>query len=60
METRLEHSRAAPGALEVMSHLERYTRAPALLELVKMRASQINGCAYFGSYQPRKQAPGRA
>lgn len=47
---RIEYRNVAPGALEAMSGLERYLRRcelePSLLELVKLRASQINGCAY--------------
>ncbi len=50
MESRLSYRDAAPGALEAMLGLERYTHSSglerSLLELVKMRASQINGCAY--------------
>ena len=50
MKPRIEYSRVAPGASEAMSGLERYVRRsglePALLELIKLRASQINGCAY--------------
>lgn len=50
MERRLDYRRVAPGALEAMLHLERYTRESglekSLLELVKMRASQINRCGY--------------
>ena len=50
MEPRIEYARVAPGVMEAMSGLERYVRhcglEPALLELVKLRASQINGCAY--------------
>ena len=50
MSTRVDYSKAAPGALRAMYGLEKYVRgcgleAP-LLELVKMRASQINGCAF--------------
>lgn len=41
---------ATPGALRAMMGLEEYVRGsglePSLLELVKMRASQLNGCAY--------------
>jgi len=40
----------APGAYKAMLGLETYMRQsglePSLLELVKLRASQINGCAY--------------
>ncbi len=50
MKPRIEYARVAPGVMEAMSGLERYVRhcglEPALLELVKLRASQINGCAY--------------
>jgi len=47
---RLEYARVAPGAAQAMGGLETYVRAcglePALLELVKVRASQMNGCGY--------------
>ncbi len=50
MQARIEYAAVAPGAMEAMGGLERYVRhsglEPALLELVKLRASQINGCAY--------------
>lgn len=50
MQARIEYAAVAPGAMEAMSGLERYVRhsglEPALLELVKLRASLINGCAY--------------
>ena len=50
MDGRLDYGRVAPGVLEAMLGLERYTHSTglerSLLELVKMRASQINGCAY--------------
>jgi AhpD family alkylhydroperoxidase len=50
MSTRIHYDKIAPGAFRAMFGLERYVRdsglEPALLELVKMRASQINGCAY--------------
>ena len=46
----LHKNSAAQGAYQAMSGLERHVRQsglePALLELVRMRASQINGCAY--------------
>ena len=45
-----EYAKAAPGAQRAMfglgSYLEDCGLEPSLLELVKMRASQINGCAY--------------
>jgi AhpD family alkylhydroperoxidase len=47
---RLDYRRALPEALRAMSGLEdavaRTGLEPALLELVRMRASQLNGCAY--------------
>src|SRR5512146_1961687 len=50
METRFKYVQAAPGAYQAMAGLERYLREcgleEALLHLVKLRASQVNGCAY--------------
>jgi AhpD family alkylhydroperoxidase len=50
MGPRLEYNKVAPGALQAMFAIEKYARdsglEPKLLELVKLRASQINGCAY--------------
>jgi AhpD family alkylhydroperoxidase len=50
MQPRLDYAKAAPGAREAMYAVERYVRECGLerrlLELVKLRASQINGCAY--------------
>lgn len=50
MQPRIEGEKVAPGAMAVMRELEDYVRRsglePSLLELVKVRASQINGCAY--------------
>lgn len=51
METRIDWPAVAPGAIRVMAGLERYVREesglePELAELVRLRASQINGCAY--------------
>jgi AhpD family alkylhydroperoxidase len=49
MQARLELS-ANPAAYQAMLQLEQYVRGcdfnPTLLELIKIRASQINGCAY--------------
>lgn len=50
MRSRLNYAKAAPGVYDAMDGLENYlatcsVEAPLLL-LVKMRASQINGCAY--------------
>jgi AhpD family alkylhydroperoxidase len=50
MQPRLEIHKAAPQAYRAMAGLESYVRNSgleiALLELVRLRASQINGCAY--------------
>ncbi|MGE5235671.1 MAG: carboxymuconolactone decarboxylase family protein [Acidobacteriota bacterium] len=47
---RLDAAGLAAGAYRAMQGLERYVRdcglEPSLLELVRIRASQINGCAY--------------
>ena len=50
MGPRLDYAKSAPEAMQAMAALERYNHTSgleaSLLELVKMRASQINGCAY--------------
>lgn len=50
MGERINYNKAASGAYKAMSGLETYLAGcsiePSLKELVKMRASQINGCAY--------------
>ena len=51
MQTRLNAAKVAPGAYHAMLALETYVKKSSgleqsLLELVRMRASQINGCAY--------------
>ena len=50
MEPRIEYATVAPGAMQAMGGLEAYVRhselEPAVLELVRLRASQLNGCAY--------------
>jgi AhpD family alkylhydroperoxidase len=47
---RLAYGKVAPGAMAAMRGLQRYLDESglerSLLELVKLRASQINGCAY--------------
>jgi len=47
---RLDYARVLPEALQAMRGLERVVDAsglePRLRELVKIRASQLNGCAY--------------
>lgn len=50
MKQRLNYAKIAPGALKGMLEIETYVAASglerSLYELVKTRASQINGCAY--------------
>src|SRR5436305_13146162 len=51
MQSRIDIQKAVPAAFQAMLGLETYVRRvwhaePLLLGLVKMRASQINGCAY--------------
>lgn len=50
MEPRLNYGKAAPGAMKAMGALETYIEEcgieTSLQDLVKLRASQINGCAY--------------
>ena len=51
MQTRLDAQKVSPAAYQAMLGLEMFVRKqsklePALVQLVKMRASQINGCAY--------------
>ncbi len=50
MEPRVDYKKASPEALAAIGRLEDYVRRsglePSLLELVKLRASQINGYAF--------------
>lgn len=51
MQPRLSFMKAAPAAIRPLNAIEAYLRKdsglePGLLELVKLRSSQINGCAY--------------
>ncbi len=50
MESRLNYPRIAPEGFNAVLDLEKYVRASGLeenlLELIKVRASQINGCAF--------------
>ncbi len=47
---RINYAHVAPAGLQAMLGLERYVDSsglePSLLNLIKMRASQLNGCAY--------------
>jgi AhpD family alkylhydroperoxidase len=50
MEGRIDYSKVGPGALQTMLGFGKYLSQsglePVLLDLVRLRASQINGCAY--------------
>ena len=50
MEPRLDYTKASPDAYKAMSQLEAVVRHSGLdgklLELIKIRASQLNGCAF--------------
>ena len=50
MEERLNYVKASPGAVKAMAQLQAYLNdcglERSLVELVKTRASQINGCAF--------------
>ncbi len=50
MEQRIEYAKVSPEGYRAMRGLEDHVRRcglePSLLELVKLRASQINGCAF--------------
>src|SRR5690606_17453414 len=50
MKQQVDHHKIAPKALKGMFELEKYVAncnlEPSLLELVKLRVSQINGCEY--------------
>lgn len=50
MEKRVDYYNLAPEAIKIMMEMEKYTKTSGigrkLRELVKIRASQINGCAY--------------
>jgi AhpD family alkylhydroperoxidase len=51
MQARLDLQKASPAAFQAMLALEQFIKRssklePSLLQLVRMRASQMNGCAY--------------
>jgi len=50
MKERMDYSSAAPGLMKALNGLQHYVDTcsleGSLLELVRIRASQINGCAY--------------
>lgn len=50
MKPRFNYARVAPGVYDAMDHLDQYLAGSVveqtLLHLVRLRASQLNGCAY--------------
>ncbi len=50
LEQRIDYYNVAPEALKIMMEMEKYSKTTGidrkLRELIKIRASQINGCAY--------------
>jgi AhpD family alkylhydroperoxidase len=50
MEQRINYAELAPEGIQALRGLEAYVRSsgldPGLIDLVKTRASQLNGCAY--------------
>jgi AhpD family alkylhydroperoxidase len=50
MQTRLDYGKAAPGSVQALNKLQEFSEGSGLehsmLELMKRRVSQINGCAY--------------
>jgi AhpD family alkylhydroperoxidase len=50
MKPRFNYSRVAPGIYDAMDALDRYIKGcgleESLMHLVRLRASQLNGCAY--------------
>jgi AhpD family alkylhydroperoxidase len=50
MKARIDHAKVSPKAVQAMFPLVQYVKGSGLdhrlLELVKMRTSQLNGCAY--------------
>jgi AhpD family alkylhydroperoxidase len=50
MKARLDYARVAPGVYDAMDGLDRYLQTcgleDSLLNLARLRASQLNGCAY--------------
>ena len=60
MKPRLNPYRASPATMKALETLESHIKdsglEPALIELVKTRASQINGCAYCIHMHTRTRA----
>ena len=64
MQPRLDAQKASPAALHAMLTLESFVAKSSklersLIELVKMRASQINGCAFCIDMHSKDARAGR-
>ncbi len=63
MEARMDFRKATPQGAKAMSelhaHVHRCGLEPALLELIKLRASQINGCAHCIDMHTKELRAGR-
>jgi AhpD family alkylhydroperoxidase len=50
MQTSLDYSKAAPGSVQALNKLQKFSEGSGLerplIELIKTRVSQINGCAF--------------
>ena len=50
MKNRINYSKVLPDGMQMMNALDDYSQTcglePGLLDLIKLRASQLNGCAY--------------
>jgi AhpD family alkylhydroperoxidase len=50
MKQKLDYSKILPEGMRFMNALDHYSQTcglePSLLDLIKLRASQVNGCAY--------------
>ena len=61
MKRRIELESVAPAAMRAMLTLEQYVRTSGLeselIELVKLRASYLNGCAYCVDMHSKAPAP---
>ena len=61
MQPRIAYTKVAPGAMKAVRGLEDYLAEcglePSLLDLVRTRASQINGCAYCIDMHTKPKVP---
>jgi AhpD family alkylhydroperoxidase len=57
LSARIDYRKVSPEAMRAMAGLERFVQTSGLesrlVELVKLRASYLSGCAHCVEYQPR-------